>query len=355
MTVLRVALVCVLAAACVHSSEVVCSDGRICPPGNTCDEANHRCLSPEQVAACSGRAEGDACTLAAIDGVCKAGVCEPLVCGDGVRTGTELCDGADLGNADCTAAGFYDKPGLACTAFCTFDTSMCTGKCGDGIVNGPELCDGAPPEASCFDEGFDAGALACSAGCGASFVGCARFGWRPELTGVSNQAGLAGLAASDLWTAGENGTDGVVGHFDGGAWTIATTVPGQAVLAVAEAAPGDVWAVASGGIVLHLAAGQWTTVTSAPTATYKDVSIAGTLVAIATSDAGVLAWDGTAWQTVGTLASALTFVRGTGAQDLWAVQGDGTLQHWDGASWTPAGPANVLVRRIGVLSATDVW
>ena len=97
--------------------------------------------------------------LADVPGTCHDGACDPLLCGDGVRTGTEECDGSNLGSANCTTAGFYDPAGLACTQFCTFDTSGCVGRCGDGIVNGPELCDGSPPDGTCVDDGFDAGPL----------------------------------------------------------------------------------------------------------------------------------------------------------------------------------------------------
>ena len=169
-----------LVGACVQSREVPCADGRLCPAGNTCDDTNQRCLSPEQTAACDGRADGDTCTIAAIAGVCQGGICEPLVCGDGIRTGTESCDGSDLGGATCITAGFYEPDGLACTPFCTFDTSQCKGRCGDGILQASELCDGVPPTATCVDDGFDAGSLGCSVGCGASFAACGRFGWLAE-------------------------------------------------------------------------------------------------------------------------------------------------------------------------------
>ena len=117
-----------LFSGCIRSAEVSCADGTVCPPGNTCDDANHRCISPEQTAACSSLGEGAMCTFAGVQGTCRAGACDPLLCGDGVRTGTEACDGSDLGSADCTTAGFYEPGGLACTPFCTFDTSSCVGR-----------------------------------------------------------------------------------------------------------------------------------------------------------------------------------------------------------------------------------
>jgi hypothetical protein len=46
------------------------------------------------------------------------------VCGDGVRNGSEACDGDDLGGDGCNSFGFYGGE-LRCTAQCTFTTSSC--------------------------------------------------------------------------------------------------------------------------------------------------------------------------------------------------------------------------------------
>jgi len=49
----------------------------------------------------------------------------PTVCGDGIKEGTEECDGKDLGGTTCESLGFTGGD-LSCTASCTFDTSVCT-------------------------------------------------------------------------------------------------------------------------------------------------------------------------------------------------------------------------------------
>jgi hypothetical protein len=46
-------------------------------------------------------------------------------CGDGVRSGSEQCDGADVGGATCKSFGFFTGS-LECTSGCTYDTSGCT-------------------------------------------------------------------------------------------------------------------------------------------------------------------------------------------------------------------------------------
>ena len=354
-----------LVCACVQSREVPCDDGRLCPAGNTCDDVNHRCLSPEQTAACAGHAEGEDCTLTGITGVCQGGVCEPLICGDGVRTGTESCDGSDLGGATCKTAGFYEPDGLACTPFCTFDTSQCKAFCGDGIVQTEELCDGAPPAATCVDDGFDAGALGCSVSCGASFAHCGRFGWRAEPTGLDFQASLTGKSSADLWVTGTAGGAGAVAHYDGTAWSIAVTIAGHQLGRIVEVSPDDLWtidAVTASHAVLRIRGGQATVVSDIPAGTYEDLLALGADdVYVATSDVGILHWNGATWQPVGALASVATpcgfcemSISGTGPTDLWVAQTDGTLVHWDGVSWQPA-PLTTLVKRISATSPTNVW
>jgi hypothetical protein len=50
----------------------------------------------------------------------------PPVCGNSIKEGAEICDGADLGGNSCTAMG-YDQGLLGCTPTCDgFDTSACS-------------------------------------------------------------------------------------------------------------------------------------------------------------------------------------------------------------------------------------
>ncbi|HKU42400.1 MAG TPA: CAP domain-containing protein [Polyangiales bacterium] len=46
-------------------------------------------------------------------------------CGDGVRSGSEQCDGSDLGGNTCTGVGF-NGGALSCAADCTLNTAQCT-------------------------------------------------------------------------------------------------------------------------------------------------------------------------------------------------------------------------------------
>jgi hypothetical protein len=94
-------------------------------------------------------------------------------CGDGVIEGNEQCDFNNLGGETCQSQGFPGGGTLQCTLGCVFDTGMCANNfCGDGIVNGQDECDcgnqGVNCTAaqlgnqSCLSLGYDGGALACN-------------------------------------------------------------------------------------------------------------------------------------------------------------------------------------------------
>ena len=99
-----------------------------------------RCVDLGQDLACVGLPEGSACDFGNVPSTCRAGVCE-RDCGDGVVTGTEMCDGANLDGKTCIDQGYYVAAGLACTPECGLDLSGCVGgRCGDGALNGHEAC-----------------------------------------------------------------------------------------------------------------------------------------------------------------------------------------------------------------------
>jgi hypothetical protein len=92
------------------------------------------------------------------------------VCGDGTRTGPEICDAGDLGGATCVSRG-YTAGTLLCGGDCTFDEAFCN-QCGDGAIGGSEACDGSNlGGATCEGQGFAGGTIAC-AGCGLDTSGC---------------------------------------------------------------------------------------------------------------------------------------------------------------------------------------
>jgi hypothetical protein len=317
-------------------------------------------LSEGQVAACDGKPDGADCSFGGAPGACTNGACEPLVCGDGVRSFAEACDGADLGDADCTTAGFYNPDGLACTSFCTFDVSGCSGSCGDHVINGDELCDGAAPAGTCVDLGFDAGSLSCAASCGLSFASCGRFGWTPESSGVAVVSGFAASAANDMWIVGmDAGLAPTIAHYDGSQWTRSAPPTTDRLDAVWAIAPNDVWIACEGAGAaatrpLHWNGTQWSVDSTAPVAVYRDVWAASASAVYFATETGVQSYNGASWQAVGSLVDAIVAIRGASVNDVWAAKADGTLLHWTGTAWMPVA-VEVSVQHLDVRTASSVW
>ncbi len=91
-------------------------------------------------------------------------------CGDAVQQGNEDCDGADFANQTCAdfisaSMAPFDTGTLTCLGDCSIDTGNCS-LCGDGVVTGSEVCEpGLLEGETCSSQGFDAGVLACNADC----------------------------------------------------------------------------------------------------------------------------------------------------------------------------------------------
>lgn len=95
-----------------------------------------------------------------------SGGCSPPapICGDGIKNGTDSCDGADLGGANCSSvmgAGYTGT--LSCTGGCIFNTTSCNPPgpvCGNGAKEVGEGCDGS-----------DYGGATCASVLGAGYTG----------------------------------------------------------------------------------------------------------------------------------------------------------------------------------------
>lgn len=100
--------------------------------------------------------------------------CITMVCGDGLVTLGELCDGpiTDPIIGEC----FFHMLGMgevSCSESCRLDYSGCPA-CGNGLLESPEECDGdAPFEDTCETLGAGVGELGCTPGCYFDLSGCA--------------------------------------------------------------------------------------------------------------------------------------------------------------------------------------
>ena len=110
-------------SGCFAPRATTCADGRICPPAKLCAPSGG-CVNPDQLVACAGKVDGDACTASIGTSVCREGACELAYCGDGLITGNEKCDDGNAISAD------------GCRGDC-----LKAEICHDGIVDANETCD----------------------------------------------------------------------------------------------------------------------------------------------------------------------------------------------------------------------
>jgi len=100
--------------------------------------------------------------------------CVPQTCGNGVREGSEECDGPDLGGAACSDVG-CSTGSVSCTGLCTLDYSACS----DCLVCGDDLCEMGEDCLTCATDcpsfplsGASCGNGLCEAGDGENCVTC---------------------------------------------------------------------------------------------------------------------------------------------------------------------------------------
>lgn len=152
---LVLSLVC--GSGCLQSRTVPCGD-LICPIGTVCAPGAERCVLGEQLSACDGLLEGEACRFSTeTGGTCTGGVCFVFRCGDGFRDGAEVCDDGNTADGDgCSDScdsdetcgnNIYDpQAGEQCDDGNTEDGDECQStcqvpRCGDGIIDPEEACD----------------------------------------------------------------------------------------------------------------------------------------------------------------------------------------------------------------------
>ena len=131
----------VASTVCCIPIESECGDGT-CDDDETCEVGSSNPCPQD----CQGE-EADC----GVNSYCDYGECipvpAPVLCGNDLIQGTEVCDGIDFGGLTCADYEQFDGGDLACSSDClTIDTSGCTPPidvvpyCGDETCNGDETC-----------------------------------------------------------------------------------------------------------------------------------------------------------------------------------------------------------------------
>lgn len=203
---------------CDNDCTFSCTDPLVdCPPAPACElsacQPNYTCgtiADPAQ--------DGASCGM---NGLCKSGVCAPIVCGDGLVEGTEQCD-----------FGAGNGPNTGCEATCVFscttmpdscpDMDTCNGveTCGTVVVNNStgQACSAGPPAADCSAcaagvcKGGACAASACGDGCVSAAAGeqC-----EPPGTPACDASCLNIVCGNGVRQASEQCDDGNTTNLDG--------------------------------------------------------------------------------------------------------------------------------------------
>jgi hypothetical protein len=148
------------------TTSAVCGNN-IREPGELCDGTD---VPPQANCETQGFLAGTLQCAGTCSGFNIPGGCYNELCGDGLATGIEECEGSDLRGSSCESLGF--APGgegeAVCTGGCLIDTGACEESiCGNGHREvGFEACDDTDfGDDSCRERGFWGGDLSCTDDC----------------------------------------------------------------------------------------------------------------------------------------------------------------------------------------------
>ena len=355
-------LVVLALAGCLTARSQPCGDG-VCAPGTVCVAALDLCATPGQVAACAGIAEAGRCATGGIlVGTCDHGACVSSGCGNGVVEPGEACDdgntvSGDGCSADCRSTeacgnaivdqvageqcdcGDAEHANPACQGP-NSDTggpcsTSCKLRCGDGMIESDEGCDpSVAVSVSCAGVGdFERGLTTCSDSCQPVITAdtCRYIGWRTRTTSAPTTALAPTGAGRGFGVAGARAGK----YIDYSADAIDYTELGVAMTAVWAADDDTAVAVGAGGTIARWDPAQMVFV--------EEVS--GTLVDLravwgrsasevyAVGEDTVLAWDGSAWSSIGPPeGGAFRAIAGDDAR-VYVVGDRGTMWSYDGVAW----------------------
>jgi hypothetical protein len=188
--------------------------------------------------------------------------------------------------------------------------------------------------------------------------------WIQYDTGViADLRDIWGTSASNVYAVGYNGT---ILHWNGLSWRTMDSGSFAHLEAIHGTSSTNVWAVAYDQTVLHYDGSSWTQVRVGipqPNRSYYDVWCAPTgevFIASGWYDAGrrggVLRFDGVAsWTEWGLFVDHVRSVWGTAADNFWCGDAAGNINFYDGSLWTGQHAMREGVNSIHGAAANDVW
>jgi hypothetical protein len=151
---------------------------------------------------------------------------------------------------------------------------------------------------------------------------------------------VAMVSATDGWAVGENGT---ILHYTGGSGSTAASPTDSSPDSVAMVSANEGWAVGEvgeSGFLLRYTDGKWSEVSSSADAFLTSVSMVSADEGWAVGDefnaqSVIFHYTAGAWHTMTSPTSQpLESVVAVSASDVWAVGGEGTILHYNGATWS---------------------
>jgi hypothetical protein len=148
--------------------------------------------------------------------------------------------------------------------------------------------------------------------------------------------GVWGTGGDDVYTVG---SDGTILHYDGVVWSLVTNSIATVDLAdVCGTSPEDVWAVGEYGTALHFDGTAWETSTTTVTSHLKAVWANSPNDVFAVGSGLILHFNGTSWREMaapeGDHARQYQDVWGSSGTDVYAVEGNEEISHYDGSGWS---------------------
>ena len=188
---------------------------------------------------------------------------------------------------------------------------------------------------------------------------------RYQLTGGSLE-GVDAIAVNDAWAVG---SDGLLAHWNGTAWTAYdnTKLGPRLIYGVDMLSSSQVWASAASGTMLRYDGANWLIEpTNLGTTSMFDVSMVSATDGWAVGSAGTFGdYDGTSWQQVrpgGTLTATLNGIDMVASNAGWAVGGIsdqsgilGKIARYNGSAWVDDFTYNRILYDVDMLDTTYGW